>query len=60
LKLYLYYNKIFDQLSTCSVVLRFMPKKCIDPKEESILEKTDANGVRWVKKYVGGGAHFEN
>jgi hypothetical protein len=40
--------------------LKIMPEKCVDPKEESVYEKTDANGVRWVKKYVGSGAHFEN
>ena len=29
-------------------------------QEEFVLEKIDENGKRWVKKYVGGGAHFAN
>jgi len=29
-------------------------------KEELVLEKVDENGDRWVKKYIGGGAHFVN
>lgn len=33
---------------------------CIDPKEDLVIEKLDERGVRWVKKYVGGGVHFEN
>ncbi len=37
-----------------------MPEPCIDPKEDSIIEKIDEHGERWVKKYVGGGAHFVN
>jgi len=28
--------------------------------EELIRERTDADGVKWRKVYVGGGAHFEN
>ncbi len=37
-----------------------MPELCIDPKEDAIMEKLDEHGVRWVKKYVGGGVHFDN
>jgi len=37
-----------------------MPDVCIDPTEESVTEKVDENGVRWVKVYVGGGLHFIN
>lgn len=37
-----------------------MPEPCIDPNEDSINEKLDAHGVRWVKVYVGGGVHFVN
>lgn len=29
-------------------------------REELVKEKIDENGEKWVKKYVGGGAHFEN
>ncbi|HZK52773.1 MAG TPA: hypothetical protein VFC84_01015, partial [Desulfosporosinus sp.] len=29
-------------------------------QEDSVLEKVDEHGERWVKKYVGGGAHFVN
>jgi len=29
-------------------------------QEELVLEKLDEQGKRWVKKYVGGGAHFAN
>jgi len=29
-------------------------------REELITEKIDEKGVKWIKKYVGGGAHFEN
>jgi hypothetical protein len=29
-------------------------------QEELVLEKLDEHGNRWVKKYVGGGAHFVN
>jgi hypothetical protein len=28
--------------------------------EESVSEKLDKHGEKWVKKYVGGGAHFVN
>lgn len=28
--------------------------------EETVTECIDKNGQRWTKKYVGGGAHFEN
>jgi hypothetical protein len=37
-----------------------LPETCIDPHEDSVLEKLDTNGERWLKKYVGGGAHFDN
>jgi hypothetical protein len=37
-----------------------MPDVCIDPKEELVREKLDECGVRWVKKYLGGGVHFDN
>jgi|GEM_PF-2207937 len=37
-----------------------MPDTCIDPHEDSFLEKIDANGTRWVKKYVGNGVHMNN
>ena len=29
-------------------------------QEQLVLEKLDDQGNRWVKKYVGGGAHFAN
>jgi len=29
-------------------------------QEDLVLEKVDQHGIRWVKKYVGGGAHFVN
>jgi hypothetical protein len=29
-------------------------------KEELVQERIDRNGERWIKKYVGGGAHFLN
>jgi hypothetical protein len=29
-------------------------------KEDDVREKTDAEGVRWRKVYVGGGDHFKN
>jgi len=29
-------------------------------QEDLISEKVDEQGIRWVKKYVGGGAHFVN
>jgi hypothetical protein len=29
-------------------------------REELVTEKTDEKGNKWIKKYVGGGAHFEN
>jgi hypothetical protein len=29
-------------------------------QEELVLERVDERGNRWVKKYVGGGAHFVN
>ena len=29
-------------------------------QEELVSEKVDEQGERWVKKYVGGGAHFVN
>jgi len=29
-------------------------------QEELVSEKVDEQGRRWVKKYVGGGAHFAN
>jgi hypothetical protein len=28
--------------------------------EELVKERIDKNGEKWVKKYVGGGAHFLN
>jgi hypothetical protein len=37
-----------------------MPDICVDPKEESVTERFDGVGVRWVKVYVGGGLHFTN
>jgi hypothetical protein len=37
-----------------------MPNPCMNPSEESIIEKFDDAGTRWVKKYVGGGLHFAN
>lgn len=37
-----------------------MPDSCLDPKEDLVIEKLDAHGVRWGKKYVGGGVHFDN
>lgn len=37
-----------------------MPDTCIDPKENLIYERFDNAGARWVKKYVGGGFHFDN
>ena len=40
--------------------LEIMPEPCEDPTEELVIEKLDENGERWVKKYVGGGAHFVN
>ena len=33
--------------------------ECMD-QEELVLEKLDEQGKRWVKKYVGGSAHFTN
>ncbi len=33
--------------------------ECMD-QEELVSEKVDEQGRRWVKKYVGGGAHFAN
>jgi hypothetical protein len=32
----------------------------IRSKEEKVIERTDEKGEKWNKKYVGGGAHFEN
>jgi hypothetical protein len=29
-------------------------------QEENIRHKTDENGVRWLKVYFGGGAHYKN
>lgn len=29
-------------------------------QEELVRERLDKDGVRWIKKYVGGGAHFVN
>jgi len=29
-------------------------------EEETIREKVDENGTRWMKVYFGGGAHFRN
>ena len=29
-------------------------------REELVKERIDKNGEKWVKKYVGGGAHFLN
>ena len=29
-------------------------------QEDLVSEKVDKQGIRWVKKYVGGGAHFVN
>jgi len=29
-------------------------------REEKVREKTDEKGDKWIKKYVGGGAHFDN
>ena len=29
-------------------------------QEDLVSEKVDEQGIRWVKKYVGGGAHFVN
>ena len=29
-------------------------------QEELVSEKVDEHGNRWLKKYVGGGAHFVN
>lgn len=37
-----------------------MPDVCVDPKEQSVTERFDKVGVRWVKVYVGGGVHFVN
>ena len=37
-----------------------MPEPCIDPNEDSVQERLDANGTRWAKKYVGNGAHMNN
>lgn len=37
-----------------------MPDVCIDPEEDSVTERFDGVGVRWVKVYVGGGLHFVN
>lgn len=37
-----------------------MPEPCIDTHEDSIQERTDADGTRWAKKYVGTGAHMNN
>ena len=40
-----------------------MTKKKTVPKvdpDEMVLEKVDEQGIRWVNKYVGGGAHFAN
>lgn len=28
--------------------------------EEAVTERIDKTGQKWIKKYVGGGAHFEN
>jgi hypothetical protein len=37
-----------------------MPDACVDPKEDSVTERFDGVGARWVKVYVGGGLHFVN
>ena len=37
-----------------------MPESCVDPREELVIEKLAENGAKWIKKYVGGGAHFVN
>jgi len=29
-------------------------------KEETVRERVDANGNKWTKVYLGGGAHFRN
>jgi hypothetical protein len=29
-------------------------------REELVRERIDENGEKWIKKYVGGGAHFVN
>jgi hypothetical protein len=29
-------------------------------QEEIVKERIDKNGQRWIKKYIGGGAHFLN
>jgi hypothetical protein len=29
-------------------------------REEMVRERIDENGEKWIKKYVGGGAHFVN
>jgi len=29
-------------------------------QEEMVKERIDKNGQRWIKKYIGGGAHFLN
>ena len=37
-----------------------MAKACDDSQEDLVVERFDAAGERWLKKYVGGGLHFEN
>lgn len=40
-----------------------MPEKGVEEllkQEDLVREKIDANGKRWIKKYVGGGLHFFN
>jgi hypothetical protein len=46
-------------IKTCTG-LNKLPEPCIDPKENSIQERLDADGTRWAKKYVGNGAHMNN
>jgi hypothetical protein len=40
--------------------LNKLPEPCIDTHEDSVIERLDADGIRWVKKYVGNGAHMNN
>ena len=45
-------------------IVKIIPEKEtiqeIMAREELIIERIDDNGEKWIKKYVGGGAHFLN
>jgi hypothetical protein len=52
------------EIITLSGIVKIMAQKetirKIMAREELVKERIDKNGEKWVKKYVGGGAHFLN